>query len=108
MLEPAAGGLHEAAERIDAARAYDIGLVTEIAPEDELEAAVAKVAATIASNGPLAVQLVKMLATEAADMKTAQAFRLSELAWGVLRDSEDRREERIAFREKRKPVYVGR
>ncbi|MDK1374328.1 MULTISPECIES: enoyl-CoA hydratase/isomerase family protein [unclassified Sinorhizobium] len=95
-------------ERIDAARAYDIGLVTELAPEDELEAAVAKVAATIASNGPLAVQLVKMLATEAADMTTAQAFRLSELAWGVLRDSEDRREGRIAFREKRRPVYIGR
>jgi E-phenylitaconyl-CoA hydratase len=41
-------------------------------------------------------------------MSRAQAFQLSELAWGILRDTEDRHEGRLAFKEKRKPAYVGR
>ncbi|RVK59231.1 enoyl-CoA hydratase/isomerase family protein [Sinorhizobium meliloti] len=95
-------------ERIGAERAYEIGLATEIAPTEELEAVALQVAGTIAANGPLAVQLVKMLASETADLPIEQAFRMSELAWGILRDSADRREGRLAFREKRKPAYIGR
>ncbi|MDF2971189.1 MAG: enoyl-CoA hydratase, partial [Microvirga sp.] len=33
---------------------------------------------------------------------------LTELAWGLLRDTADRREGRQAFAEKRKPNYTGR
>jgi len=43
-------------ERISAARALEIGLVTEVVPAAELQAAAQRVAATIASQPPTAVQ----------------------------------------------------
>lgn len=95
-------------ERIDARRAYDIGLVTDLCPNGELAALADKIATSIAANGPIAVQLVKMIATQSANMSRAQAFQLTELAWGVLRDTADRQEGRLAFKEKRKPAYTGR
>jgi E-phenylitaconyl-CoA hydratase len=95
-------------DRIDAHRALALGLVTEICPPAELSFRTAQVAGKIAENGPLAVQLVKMLAINSDDASSAQAFQMTELAWGLLRDTADRREGRMAFAEKRKPLFVGR
>lgn len=95
-------------ERIDARRAYEIGLVTDLCADGDLAALIEKITGIIAGNGPIAVQLVKMIATQSATMSRAQAFQLSELAWGVLRDTKDRHEGRLAFKEKRKPIYLGR
>lgn len=95
-------------ERIDARRAHDIGLVTDLCSNGDLDTLIQKITTTIAANGPVAVQLVKMIATQSANMSRSQAFQLTELAWGVLRDTHDRHEGRAAFREKRNPVYTGR
>jgi E-phenylitaconyl-CoA hydratase len=95
-------------DRIDARRALEVGLITDVAPSGQLRALTAKIAARIADNGPLAVQLVKMLAVQSENLSQTQAFQLTELAWSLLRDTDDRREGRAAFAEKRKPQYVGR
>jgi enoyl-CoA hydratase/carnithine racemase len=96
-------------ERIDAARALAIGLVSEVAanPGALLERAFA-LAERIAAQAPLAVQALQSLARQTAHLSDADAQRLTELYWGVLRDTEDRREGRAAFAEKRTPHYRGR
>jgi E-phenylitaconyl-CoA hydratase len=95
-------------ERISASRAHAVGLVSDLFPPDRLLEEATGVARRIAENGPLAVQLVKMLAGHADDLTQAQSFQMTELAWGLLRDTADRQEGRQAFVEKRKPRYSGR
>lgn len=94
-------------ERIDAGHAQAIGLVSDVFPAAAFSEETRRLAERIAANGPLAVQLVKMLAASA-DLPPAEAFRMTELAWGVLRDTADRAEGRRAFAEKRPPVFQGR
>jgi E-phenylitaconyl-CoA hydratase len=95
-------------ERIDAQRAHELGLISGICPAGQLAEEVRKIAGRIADNGPLAVQLTKMLAVQSAAMAPPQALQMTELAWGLLQDTADRREGRQAFAEKRKPRYNGR
>lgn len=95
-------------ERIDAQRALAVGLVSDVWPAERFADETNALARRIADNGPLAVQMAKMLASQTATMPGLQAFQLTELAWGLLRDTADRREGRQAFAEKRKPAYIGR
>lgn len=95
-------------ERIDARRALEVGLVSDVWPAEDFAKETRTLAHRIADGGPLAVQMIKMLATQSALMPGPQAFQLTELAWGLLRDTADRREGRQAFAEKRKPSFAGR
>jgi E-phenylitaconyl-CoA hydratase len=95
-------------ERISARRASEIGLVSDVWPAEAFMDEVRSIATRVAANGPLAIQMVKMLAQQSAAMPPAQAIQMTELAWGLLRDTEDRNEGRRAFAEKRSAKYAGR
>lgn len=93
---------------ISAAEAREWGLVSDVVAPGRLMETAMTIAGHIAANGPLAVQAIKKLARHTAHLSDADAQQLTELYWGALRDTEDRKEGRAAFGAKRKPVYTGR
>ena len=55
------------------------------------------------------MQAIKKLSRQTAHLSEADAQQLTELYWGVLRDTEDRIEGRARLRrETHAPIYVGR
>ena len=95
-------------EAIGAQRALAAGLITEICqPELTVERAMA-IATTIASKGPIAVQLARESVRRGADMDLAAGLRFERHAFTILAATEDRREGLDAFRNKRKPQFSGR
>ena len=111
---PRAVGLSDAmlmlltGEAIDAAEALRIGLVSRVVPLPRLLEEANAIAARIAANAPLAVRAVKRLAVQGAHLPLTDAMRAERMTWGLLRDTEDRIEGRLAFQQKRPPAYRGR
>jgi E-phenylitaconyl-CoA hydratase len=95
-------------ERIDAAEALRVGLVSKVVPADHLMSTARAIARRIAQNAPLSVRAVKRLVQQGMDMPLQRAMETENYVWGILRDTEDRIEGRRAFQEKRQPVYKGR
>jgi enoyl-CoA hydratase len=89
---------------IGAERAYELGIASRLADPGEALATARELAATIAANGPLAVDATKriLVADEAADWERSGAIS------GPVFESEDAREGARAFAEKRAPVWRGR
>lgn len=95
-------------ERIDAAEALRIGLVSQVVPQPALLETALGLARAMAVNAPLAMRAVKHLALTGRELPLAAGLALEQQAFGVLRDTEDRLEGRKAFAEKRAPVFRGR
>ncbi|MBL8688053.1 MAG: enoyl-CoA hydratase/isomerase family protein [Rhodospirillaceae bacterium] len=95
-------------DQIDAPEALRIGLVSRVVSLKDLKSEAEAIAARIAANGPLAVKAVKRLVRLGAGLPLDRAAEMERFVWGLLRDTEDRIEGRLAFQEKRKPVFRGR
>jgi enoyl-CoA hydratase/carnithine racemase len=94
--------------RIDSAEALRIGLVDRVLADGELWDATMDIARTISSNAPLAVKAAKLTIAQVvkdAGERDMEAIRKIGIA---CMDSEDFREGRQAFMEKRKPRFRGR
>ena len=96
------------AERINAAEAYRIGLISDVVEPDELLNYAKEMAKKIANNAPLSVKAAKQSVVIGSDLPLNQGMAYENLLWGILRDTEDRIEGRVAFAEKRPPQYKGR
>ncbi|MSO76314.1 MAG: enoyl-CoA hydratase/isomerase family protein [Alphaproteobacteria bacterium] len=95
-------------ERIDAKRAYEIGLVSRVVEPDKLLPTAIKLAKTIAENGPLAIKITKELAWRGQYEHPDAFMRYVAATLALLHASEDGKEGPLAFAEKRKPVFKDR
>jgi enoyl-CoA hydratase/carnithine racemase len=93
---------------VDAAEAERIGFVTRIVPVDQLDAAVAELAATLASKSPVAMKLGRDSFYEVIDQAAVDALPLLQSLLTITTMTEDAREGITAFAEKRPPVWKGR
>ena len=93
---------------IDADKALAWGLVSEVVPQAELLARARAIAATIASRAPIAAETAKLNLKAAHAMSTEQAIVYERDLQTICFATEDAREGRAAFREKRQPVFRRR
>jgi enoyl-CoA hydratase/carnithine racemase len=94
--------------RIDAAEAGRIGLVDRVLPDAELWSATLDIARTISGNAPLAIQAAKITIAEVLKDEGKRDMDAIKAIGTACMDSEDFREGRRAFMEKRKPKFTGR
>ena len=95
-------------ERFDTARAHAIGLVHQVAPEAELDAAVAATVNALLAGGPAAQAACKALVRQV--LRTADPVALDRYTVGVIaaaRAGVEGREGVRAFLEKRRPAWAA-
>ncbi len=95
-------------ERIDARRAYEIGLVSRLVEPAALLPTAAQLAERISQNGPLAVKVTKELAWRGLYQHPEEALRYYAAVTALIHETEDAKEGPRAFSEKRTPRFTGR
>ncbi len=94
---------------VDAQRAYNVGLATDVVPVGKQVEVALQQAETLANSAPLVLQTIKRFVNQQVLPKSpSEAMAETMRQLNVVRDSHDIQEGMAAFREKRAPVYTGR
>ena len=95
-------------ELFGAREAFEMGLVSEVVPDPEVEGRAIDLARQIAVLPPLAVQLAKEAVLAGMDAPLSSALALEAKSLQILFSTRDQKEGMKAFIEKRKPKFEGR
>jgi enoyl-CoA hydratase/carnithine racemase len=96
------------AKPITAQRAYEIGFVNKVVPQERLLQEATALAQQIIESAPLSVRYFKELAYRGLDMSEPALAALTRHLYDQLLRTEDSQEGPRAFAEKRKPQWKGR
>ncbi len=112
-LLPRLVGLHRAKEMVllgemmDGAALHALGIVREVVAPEELDAAVAALAAQLVAGPPLALAQSKRLLNDSFEVSLESALESEARAQAINTTMEDAHEAGRAFFEKRSPVFRG-
>ena len=95
-------------DRIDAAEAHRINLVSRVYPHDEMMGEAMGLAERLSSGATYAMSLTKYLVQRSMSMELDESLRLAQGVQQLARRSEDHNEAVKAFLAKRKPEFKGR
>ena len=95
------------AEKITADEALSCGLVQKLVKEEALDLFVKNYASTISKNAPLTLKAMKQIVIEISKNPNDRNLLLCEQLAAACFDSEDYKEGRRAFMEKRSPNFKG-
>jgi enoyl-CoA hydratase len=93
---------------VDAATAYDWGLVEKVMPREELRETALGIARTIAARSPVSIAVLRELARTTRDLSLEEGLRREADGFRRCLASEDGAEGVAAFIEKREPQFTGR
>jgi enoyl-CoA hydratase/carnithine racemase len=95
------------ARRFTAAEAHHMGLVNRVLPKEELQDYVLSDAHLMAENAPLSLKVSKVVVGENLKDPAERDLAKCERAIAACMESDDYKNARRAFMEKRKPVFTG-
>jgi enoyl-CoA hydratase/carnithine racemase len=95
-------------EQFSSKEALDMGLVSEVVPDPEVEGRAIDLARQIAVLPPLAIQLAKEAVLAGMEAPLSSALALETKSLQILFSSQDQKEGMRAFIEKRRPKFSGR
>ena len=91
----------------DAKTAYELGLVNEVVPVDQLKEVTMKMAKNIAKKPPFALRMAKEALNAAWSTSLDRGIQIEQHGWSANFGTKDCHEGIMAFLEKRKPTYTG-
>ncbi len=95
-------------DKLDAQRAYDIGLATELTEDEALSDAADGLATRLATGPAFAYATTKSMLTRELDMPLGAAIELEAITQALMMHSDDFTEFYEAWSERRKPAWRGR
>jgi methylglutaconyl-CoA hydratase len=94
-------------ERMQAEKAYRIGLINRFVPDDKLDSAIDELLAVLKSSGPEAISVAKKLVSTVGGMSAGQYKSYTADMIARLRVSDEGQEGMNAFLEKRNPKWIN-